>query len=207
MTALANNDWAGQPCVIVGAGASAGDLPWGWLATDWRMILASRAGDDPRLAAEADLWVCIDQPFWVQRGPFREPEDRAKRIWIAPAGPPLPPGLVDLELPRLAPMNAEAPCDPDHKIADGIATANNSGYAALHLAYLLGADPVYLLGFDCAPGVWVETSNTDIDPNQCVYDRWMASSLRLAALFAERGRRVKWINSGAAAPEEVLYGT
>lgn len=33
-------------------------------------------------------------------------------------------------------------------VASGISTGGNSGYAALNLALLLGADPVYLLGFD-----------------------------------------------------------
>jgi hypothetical protein len=32
--------------------------------------------------------------------------------------------------------------------AQGLGTGNNSGYAALNLAFLLGADPVYLLGYD-----------------------------------------------------------
>jgi len=32
---------------------------------------------------------------------------------------------------------------------DGIGHGNNSGYAALNLAVCLGADPIYLLGFDC----------------------------------------------------------
>lgn len=32
---------------------------------------------------------------------------------------------------------------------DGIGHGNNSGYAALNLAVILGANPIYLLGFDC----------------------------------------------------------
>lgn len=35
------------------------------------------------------------------------------------------------------------------RLEDGLSTSSNSGIPALNLADILGADPIYLLGFDC----------------------------------------------------------
>jgi len=39
-------------------------------------------------------------------------------------------------------------------ISEGVACHNNAGVGAINLADALGADPIYLLGFDMKPGQW-----------------------------------------------------
>lgn len=65
---------------------------------------------------------------------------------------------------------------------NGIATGGNSGYQAVNLAYLLGANPIYMLGFDMKPKHGVNHWHGDHDrrgehrltnPNSNVYRQWI----------------------------------
>lgn len=196
---LANDVWRNQPCLVVGGGESVRGFDWeahrGGLAV-MRVIAASRAGDDIPAGVDVDIWLSADRPFW-ERGRKRP---GTLRVYV---GPPDDPSIGDVADRQLAWHGHQWNWEPPPMLP-GVACCGNSGHAAVSLALGLGATPVYLLGFDCAPGVWV--SATGRPPRGETFRRWRAGLLRLAAWAAERGQLVRWINSGAAAPEEVLRG-
>lgn len=210
MGVIADGAWRGAPLILLGGGPSVMRghrlAPWAIAGQrGWRRGIVSGAGEALRADGNLeDFWLSIDRPFW-QPGygyaglPSGGQRARCPRIWVRPPGEPsMPAGLVDLELARAGEDYSEG---ISAGIEAGIYVAGNSGYAALNLAWHLGADPVYLLGFDCQPGEWHRPGIEGTSRTVC--DRWLASMLRLAARFAEVGRRVYWIRSGAAAPEEL----
>ena len=193
---IVDHAWHGRACLIVGSGPSAAKAPKTW--RHGCMITVSRAGDD---RPGADLWLGVDRPFWEARDDEPLRSFGPTRVWVRPPGPPLQPAdLVDVEIPQAGESHEEG---LTRSLADGIYCAGNSGYAALQLAYHLGADPVYCVGLDCRHPIGAPAP---LKPPQATLDRWMAAQLRLAARFAEAGRRVHWIDGGAAAPREVLDG-
>ncbi len=193
---LVDGAWEGQSCLIVGGGASAARFSWLHFEPTDRVIVASRAGDE--VTRQVDLWVSADRPFWESR---KLRLDQSMRVWVHPPGDaPLKPGCADISIPW---FKHQWNWEPPESLKDGVACCGNSGHAALCLAYLLGADPIYLLGFDCEPGTW--TTAKGRPPKQQAFDRWMAGALKLAALAAENGRRVRWVGSGAGCDREELY--
>lgn len=207
---LRDGDWKGEPCVIVGGGPSAEAIVPGLSRFPGRIVAVSRAGLDMRkhtpLWLRVSAWVGIDWTFWasdeVASGTAWE---CAPRVWIDDGGNNLTADRYDVRIPGRGDLWQQVTAQTlNGPLSEGVNRAGHSGYAAIHLAYLLGADPIYLVGFDCSPGTW--TTGPGIAPNQNTFNAWMASTLRLAALIAERGRRVRWVDSGAAAPEEELYG-
>ena len=86
----------------------------------------------------------------------------------------------DLKLPR--------------SLSEGINVWNNSGFGALVLAYLLGANPIYLLGYDmqCKESThWHEGyPNQTVERQQSRMHAFMLPFTMLAADFAERGVQV-----------------
>lgn len=75
-------------------------------------------------------------------------------------------------------------------LEEGLSFSSNSGIGALNLADILGADPIYMLGFDCrAEGKFVENYHREYDPTWLVgsnqaenyrsdFEHWAAPHVR-----------------------------
>lgn len=79
-------------------------------------------------------------------------------------------------------------------LESGIGDGNNSGYAALNLAYCLGANPIVLLGFDMkgdgqGKQVWFHDGYPKVQ-GENVYDRFRGNINRIAPNFRNSGRFV-----------------
>lgn len=87
--------------------------------------------------------------------------------------------------------------NPGLGLHDKIHQGGNSGYQAINLAYLWGADRIVLLGFDCGPSVRGEAhwfgQHPPILTQTQPYDLWVAKYPRLADDLEKQG--VKVINA------------
>lgn len=159
---LEDGAWAGKACLVLGGGLSL--LPslarYLFRARGFRAIAVNRsyrllAG----LHADQPLVFSMDAGFWKKA----DCEFDGVRWRVAGAGCP----LVHLRV-----FNQKMPSGPTHyvdaigddhrapawgtSLATGIGSGWHSGFGAVNLADVLGADPIYLLGFDYSGGWWHE---------------------------------------------------
>lgn len=140
--ALPDGSWRGQRCFIVGGGPSLRDFDFSRLAGEL-VIGVNRAYEQ----LDCTVLYSMDDCFfeWARRGAFGPAAaDRFSgfcgfRVWAHFHGE-VPTGYFGVKL------NSDEGLP--RSIADGFSHGNNSGYSALLMAYLLGANPIYLLGFD-----------------------------------------------------------
>lgn len=139
---LPDGSWAGQRCFIIGGGPSLAGFDFSSLAAEL-VIGINRAYE--RL--DCTVMYSMDDRFFhlARRGDFgREALERYKsfcgfRVWAHFHGE-VPAGYLGVKLNSSEGLPTS--------IAGGLGHGNNSGYSALLLAYCLGANPIYLLGFD-----------------------------------------------------------
>jgi len=152
---LPDNAWHGKPCFIVGGGPSLRGFDWKLLKGK-RTIGINRAFEhfEPTIIFSMDTrflnWLLNDQYAKVMRDGAAAKENfhtsQAYKVWMATYTLQLPPNffLVKVRLNYDHGLRAFT-----FTMKDGIGHGNNSGYAALNLAVCLGANPIYLLGYDC----------------------------------------------------------
>jgi len=168
MASLTDGMWAGKPALIVGGGPSlralhrrrlewAADAPLPVSVEDFRdggerrqghCIALNRAYEHVNYP---DIWFGADAAYW--RSAPAALQDTAKRtdvprVWVD-HGERDP--SVDVVVPCAAPPgtpNRHWSLAWGRSLAEGVGVGGNSGFAALNLADILGADPIYLLGFD-----------------------------------------------------------
>lgn len=127
---------------VVGGGPSTDRMDWGQAPDGLVVACHSHAH---RLPRPPNFQLCIDWVWWRDN----EPREGSVGVWVNPHRdePPVnwePRGL--LALPGV-PGGLWAHQWTD-RVADGVMTGGCSGVAALHLAYLLGADVISLVGID-----------------------------------------------------------
>jgi hypothetical protein len=125
-------------------------------------------------AAEFTLRIC----GWAltrRSGARRRAARGRQRVWID-TGDKRP--NVDMVLPCAAPAshpNRHSAFAWGRSLAEGVGCAGNSGFAALNLAWILGADQIYLLGFDMKGEGGVRTFDSRKAPSDVLCDRWLES--------------------------------
>jgi len=142
---LPENAWKNQRCFIIGGGLS---LKW---------FNFERLGQELTIAINRSF-ESIDPSiiFWMDyqtfyrdllAGVFGEKARKkfesssALKVTLNISGYEYPPGVYSLK-------RAAGKGPISFSMQDGIVDGDNSGYAALNLAVCLGANPIYLLGFD-----------------------------------------------------------
>jgi len=151
---LPDGAWRGKPCFIIGGGPSLQNFDWSLLRGK-RTIGINRAFErlDPTIIFSMDTRFLN----WLVKGMYdkradgagaREKFNRstAYKVWLATYRLSLPPEFFIVKVKGNYNQGLR---NFGTSLEDGIGHGNNSGYAALNLAVCLGADPVYLLGFDC----------------------------------------------------------
>lgn len=140
--------WRGQRCFIVGGGPSLLGFDFNRLRGD-RVIAVNMAFYNVPFA---DIVFGMDKPLIgdILSGKFGEDCRRVfagfagVKIWMDIAGGEYPADI------RLVPSAGQTGWTKS--LEQGLCHGQNSGYGALNLAMILGADPIYLLGYDCAKG-------------------------------------------------------
>jgi len=151
---LPDGAWEGRPCVIVGGGPSLRGFDFSRLK-GFRTIGINRAFEffDPTIIFSMDTRFLN----FIYQGRYERIPDGAGarekfhqstsyKVWLCTYTVKLPAEIFIVRVfrnykdgLRAFPMTSRA----------GIGHGNNSGYGALNLAVCLGANPIYLLGFDC----------------------------------------------------------
>jgi hypothetical protein len=147
---LPDGSWSGGPCFIVGGGPSLEGFDWDLLKSK-RTIGINRAYEvfDPTMIFSMDTSYLnrIYRGEYGQDALERFKASRSLKVWLIRADSPisLPDGILLVKhwMNYKESLRAFSP-----SLCEGIGHGNNSGYAALNLACCLGANPVYLLGFD-----------------------------------------------------------
>lgn len=157
---LKENVWKGQECFIVGGGASLKGFDFSKLKTKKNRIVINRAWRD---CYDAEIWFSEDHrvvtELWGQDPTFQAFKGTKVLHALAKGFKEevlaVDPTLCVLERKREDKYWSRS-------FHDGLSMSSCSGVGAVNLAWLLGADPIYLLGFDCrTDGNYVQNYHDD----------------------------------------------
>lgn len=145
---LPDNSWLGKPAFLIGGGPSLKGFDWRRLKGK-RTIGINRAFEkfDPTIIFSMDTRY-LD---WVERNVYGHAvkmkllKSAAYKVWQCTYIASLPAFIFIVKVWRDYQQGARAFTS---SMKDGLGHGDNSGYAALNLACCLGANPIYLLGFD-----------------------------------------------------------
>lgn len=118
---------------------------WRYYASGRKTIALNKARE---FMAGVEVWLGVDSVYWRKKAP---PSQDGNRVWIDHGEKHPGEDKVDLVLPCAAPVgtpNRHAALAWGQSLTEGVGCGGNSGFAALNLADILGAETVYLLGFD-----------------------------------------------------------
>jgi len=144
---LPTNSWGGERCFIIGGGPSLEGFNFDLLKGE-RIIAVNKAIVNTPFA---DIMFCEDKRFynWL-KDPTDMPtlretkkvfeEFQGIKVWTKMVG--------EIYSNDIYLINALGDLGVSKKLENGIYHGSNSGYGALNLAIALGANPIYLLGFD-----------------------------------------------------------
>ncbi len=145
---LPDGAWQGHPCFIIGGGPSLTHFNWEQL--QGRLTIGiNRVYEkwDPTIIFGMDpkfvRWILMGKYGDIARRKFLQ--SPALKIWLCTHPKHLPGKIYVLKCWK---SYLDARRAFPFTMRDGIGHGNNSGYAALNLAACLGADPIYLLGYD-----------------------------------------------------------
>ena len=142
---LQDGAWKGQRCFIVGGGASLKDFDFSQLRNEL-VIGVNRAFE--RVDCAINFAMDHELYEWIMSGKLgdvaREKFENFKGlpVWLDTVGYDYPQGVYIVHQVPRAKMS--------YSLKDGIRSGSNSGFGALGIALCLGANPIYLLGFDMA---------------------------------------------------------
>ena len=145
---LPDNSWKGKPCFVIGGGPSLEKFKWKNLKGH-RTIGCNRAYEvmEPTIIFSMDnrflLWVRSER--YGMDAKKRFDETPAYKVWLTTYPVALPDDIF------IVPVYGNY--DKGHtaftsSMKEGLGHGNSSGYGALNLAFVLGANPIYLLGYD-----------------------------------------------------------
>jgi hypothetical protein len=188
--------WAGRRAFVVGGGPSLRGFDFKKLRGE-RIIAVNRAFE---FLPFAEIMFSMDHRFYkhfcLPSPAFRSFPGR--KIWVDTAGLPFY-GVETLGYHEVGGMSWD--------LKQGLSTGGNSGHAALNLALLMGADPIYLLGFDFAeePGRTHFHSGYSFPSSAEKLPRFKARLEQAVPEIAAKGRRV--VNLGPAEIKGLERGT
>lgn len=190
---LPDGIWSERRCFIIGGGPSLKGFDFSQLKGELT-IAVNRAFEK----LDACLMVSQDARVWgwIEQGKFGEEakkkfESYPIKAWLNLGIAPFPEEI------QLIPHSGFRDLVFSYK--DGLPSSTNSGFLALNLAICLGANPIYLLGFDMNPTEDGQTKNFHSgypDPTDAnVYKELMIPTFeRFAGKIEEKGIKVINLN-------------
>lgn len=182
---LRDGMWSGRDVVVIGGGPSLRGFCWQskLAGAGMNTIGVNRAGE----VFGCDVHIGMDRTYWKQGA---EKSVSACRVQVDHGEPRC---AVDVVVPCAAPAgttNRHSALAWGRSLAEGIGCAGNSGFAALNLADVLGAETIYLLGFDMKGEGGLITHWHDgygeKSPGESLCDRWIAAFAWAAPLVRAR---------------------
>ena len=151
---LPDQSWRNQPCFIIGGGESLKHF-------DWNQLKGKLTIGINRVYEKLDPTIIFGQDphfvRWVLMGKYGDEakkkfmESRAFKVWLLTAIVSLPSYIHILKVWKSYASGRRA---FPFSMKDGIGHGCNSGYGALNFAACLGANPIYLLGYDMKGAHW-----------------------------------------------------
>ncbi len=168
---LRDGAWKGRRCFILGGGPSLRSLDMSMLAGELTIGLNAGYLKGPTITLVYDLRLMerlAGDPTWdVYSG---------VKAWLNTEEP-------NRSYPGVRPLKEFRPRPPKlwpTSFADGIYRGNNAGTAGICLARLLGADVIYLLGYDLRAEAGQPANWHELYP-----EKWRATSATLATYRAD----------------------
>jgi hypothetical protein len=142
---MQDGDWEGQRCFIVAGGPSLRGFDFERLRGE-RVIAINVAYLD---MPWADVMFMMDSRLyrWILRGGLHDAE-AAKKAFFEFKGKRVFLDLANHHYPEMLYVPATGRHGLSMNLKRGLCHGNNSGVGALNLAFCLGANPIYLLGYD-----------------------------------------------------------
>jgi len=196
---LPDNAWKNQRCFIIGGGKSLKGFNFKQLDRELTIAInRSFESIDPSII----FWMDY-QTFYrdLMAGVFGEKtqkkfdSSRALKVTLNISGYEYPPGIYSLR-------RAIGKESLSFSLKDGIIDGDNSGYAALNLAVCLGANPIYLLGFDMNKSKsgkqeWFHEGYKRIGSDS-IYKKWAGNLEKVAPIIDSLGIKVINLNPNSA---------
>ncbi len=140
---MADDGWKGQRCFIIGGGESLKGFDFSKLKNEL-VIGINRAFE----VIDCTINFAMDNNLynWIKTGRLGEETSekfyniKGFHVWVDSGGYNYPKGIFILKGSGTHRLS--------RSMRDGIAGESNSGFGAVSLAHCLGANPIYLLGFD-----------------------------------------------------------
>lgn len=187
-----NGAWKGRRCFIIGGGPSIKDIDLDLLKGEMTIGI-NRAYEvcDPSIlfGVDSQLWG------WAEQGKLGEESKRklnaykGYKVWMA---------LHKIYPPDYYLIDADE--DSGYRVGTTgrLAFKNNSGYGAINLAAALGANPIYLLGFDMegdrqGKQKWFH-DGYPVDYGENVYKRYIEEIGHFAPVLEKAGFNVVNLN-------------
>jgi len=140
---MPDGSWKDQRCFIIGGGESLKEFDFSQLKGEL-VIGVNRAYEKIdctiNFAMDYTLYDWIVGGKLGQEAKEKFEDFKGFPVWLDTVGYDYPKGIFIL--------NKSGNCNISHSMKDGIGGGTNSGFGALSLAVCLGANPIYLLGFD-----------------------------------------------------------
>ena len=189
---LPDGAWKGQRCFIIGGGESLRDFDFSKLKNEL-VIGVNRAYElgncTINYAMDNNVYHWITKGKLGQQAKERFEDFKGIPVWVDSAGYDYPQGIFIL--------NKLGTQKNNFKMKDGILSGTNAGFGALNLAVCLGANPIYLLGFDMEGRDGKQIWWHDGYPENQIESRYRTFILDfkdIAPKLKERGTRVINLN-------------
>lgn len=195
---LEDNTWKGQRCFIIGGGPSLRDFDFSKLKGEL-VIGVNRAYE----RIDCTVMFSLDSRYyaWIVRGQLKgeakkKLEDfKGYKVWLdSSAYVPYPEGVYLFK-------SIGGGLDFSWSLKNGLGGGCNSGYGAVNLAVCLGANPIYLLGFDMKGDgkkqAWWHDGYPAKQPDS-VYRKYIERFTRIAPTLKAKGIKVINLNSDSA---------
>lgn len=137
---LRTNEWLGKRCFVIGGGPSLRGFDWS-LLRDELVIGANRAFE----TGVCDIVVAMDRRWWQWYKD--DPQLVAHPLKVVPSSNPQWRWGFDVYWLKTKSMFYWG-----QDIAVGVGSGPDTGFCALNLADVLGASPIYMLGYDMKGG-------------------------------------------------------
>jgi len=187
---MIDGEWMDEPCFIIGGGPSLIGFDFERLRGYGRIIAINRAYE---FIPFADIHFFMDRSYYKRiQGEAAWQAFQGRKIYLNKSSP----GILD-KIILLHPLGRTG---LSKSIAAGIYHGNNSGAAAIGLAYALGANPIYLLGYDCKriPEHSYFHSGYGKRISDFVLARWVKYFNAMAPLLQANGTQVINLNPDSA---------
>lgn len=146
---LPDQSWKGKPCFIIGGGPSLDRIDCSKLKgkrTIGINLAYQRVTPTIIFSMDTRFLNWLDHDFYGAAAKAAFWNSPAYKVWLTTYTQSLPERIFIIKVYKNYSAGLRA---FTWSMMEGIGHGNNSGYAALNLAVCLGANPIYLLGFDC----------------------------------------------------------